>query len=55
MPVGEDDDIPLPEERELAPEDSHRAEPELEIDTRPISQRAAAAPAVRPIPNRRIL
>ncbi|MDP3738177.1 MAG: UvrD-helicase domain-containing protein [Hyphomonadaceae bacterium] len=51
MPVGEDDDIPLPEERPVAggdnwegmtPEDSHRGEPELEIDTRPISQRAAA-------------
>ena len=38
-----DDDAPLPEERnEELPEDSHRGEPELEIDTRPISQRAAA-------------
>src|SRR5262245_26394357 len=32
----------LPDEEPPLPEESHRGEPELEIDTRPISQRAAA-------------
>ena len=34
-----DDDAPLPEERgEMAPEDSHRAEPELEIGERRVGK-----------------
>ncbi|MDZ4760547.1 MAG: hypothetical protein SGJ21_05700, partial [Alphaproteobacteria bacterium] len=38
-----DDDAPLPDERgAVLPDDSHRGELEPEIDTRPISQRAAA-------------
>ena len=32
----------LPDEEPPLPEESHRGEPEIEIDTRPISQRAAA-------------
>jgi len=38
-----DEEPPLPEDRGDDPTDSHYAEPELEIDTRPISQRAAAS------------
>ncbi len=39
----DEEEPPLPEERGDDPTDSHCAEPELEIDTRPISQRAAAS------------
>ncbi len=38
----DEEEPPLPEERGDDPADSHWGEPELEIDTRPISQRAAA-------------
>ncbi len=37
-----EDDIPPPEERNEDASDSHAAQPEVEIDSRPISQRAAA-------------
>ncbi len=37
-----EEEPPLPEERGDDPADSHWGEPELEVDTRPISQRAAA-------------
>ncbi len=46
-----DDDAPLPEERNEDPADSHRGEPELEIDTRPISQRASARQELPADPN----
>ena len=38
----DEEEPPLPEERGDDAGDSHYAEPELEVDTRPISQRAAA-------------
>ncbi|HOZ29067.1 MAG TPA: UvrD-helicase domain-containing protein, partial [Hyphomonadaceae bacterium] len=38
----DEEEPPLPEERGDDAADSHWAEPELEVDTRPISQRAAA-------------
>jgi len=41
LPFPDEDEIPLPEERGDA-SDSHAAQPEIEVDTRPISQRAAA-------------
>jgi len=39
---GDFDDIPFPDDDAPLPDDSHRGELEPEIDTRPISQRAAA-------------
>ncbi len=45
------DDRPLPEERNEDPRYSHHGEPELEVDTRPISQRASARRPEREITN----